>query len=76
MEALARWRLGPLSGQCEHPFGFFLLRLFLDRPPPRGRDHDLANLDRRVAGHDTRRPTVASPGRTKPASVRRLKPWP
>jgi hypothetical protein len=34
------------------PVGFFLLRLFLDRPPPRGRDHDLANLDRRVAGHD------------------------
>src|SRR6266849_1946535 len=28
------------------------LRSFLDRPPPRIRDHDLANLDQRVAGHD------------------------
>ncbi len=24
----------------------------LDRPSPRRRDHDLANLDRRIAGHD------------------------
>ncbi len=45
------------SGRRRHPRGVTLHRL-----PPRGRDHHLADLDRRIPGHDD-----SSPHRHKPS---------